>query len=203
VLTAGERSFAKLMPQLFTWFYWFVTLAILVSIAVISHRLVLLGQESIQPGLLPRWSKRESKFFLWMLLGVFSLLIVVFLVSGLVFMVVFSDVKAEKDFLLWPVLLSFIPFLYVLARFSLMFPGIALDRNVGLKWSWRATENNGWRITLVVFGVPWILSFVFDLLSRDGATAVEVVVLTFLATVTMVFEIAALSLAYRELAGGE
>ena len=80
-----------------------------------------------------------------------------------------------------------------------MHPATAVDRNVDLKWAWRLTKSQGWRLFIVVAILPWIISELVALLYRGDATAVETVVLTFIGTALFAVEIAALSLSYREL----
>jgi hypothetical protein len=96
------------------------------------------------------------------------------------------------------VLVAKIPALYLFARLCLVFPATAVDRRVNLKWAWRLTENNGWRLVLIVAVLPWIISQVVSVLYRSGASAIETVALSFLGTVLFAVEVAALSLSYRE-----
>ena len=92
-----------------------------------------------------------------------------------------------------------IPALYLIARLSLVFPATAIDRPASLKWAWRTSRGNGWRLVVVITVLPWLLSHLVGLLYRDEATAAEIVVLTVLGTALFALEIAALSIAYREL----
>jgi hypothetical protein len=106
----------------------------------------------------------------------------------------------------WSPVLEFLaslPALYLVARLSLVFPATAIDRHVGLRWAWRMSRGNGWRLVVVVTVLPWLVSHLVGLLYRDEATAAEIVLLTVIGTALFALEIAALSVAYRELVRNE
>ena len=99
--------------------------------------------------------------------------------------------------------LASLPALYLVARLSLVFPATAIDRPASLRWAWRTSRGNGWRLVVVVTVLPWLVSHLVGLLYRDEATAAEVVLLTVTGTALFALEIAALSVAYRELVRNE
>jgi len=88
---------------------------------------------------------------------------------------------------------------WFVARVSLMLPAIAIDRKPDLSAAWRASRRNGWRLAIVVGLLPWCLQILVDLLYRDGASTIEFALLVVLGTLTIVFEVVALSLSYWEL----
>lgn len=89
---------------------------------------------------------------------------------------------------------------YVAGRLSLALPAQALSRPVSLAWAWRASRGNGWRLAIVVALWPWLLNGAVEMLYRQDATFAEWALLAMLAVVLVVFQVSALSLAYRELA---
>src|SRR5712671_2333716 len=95
---------------------------------------------------------------------------------------VWSPATAKRDTVWYDGmrLASRIPASYVLARLCLVFPATAIDRPVNLKWAWRLTERNGWRLVVVVAVLPWIISYLVELLYRGDPSVFETVILTFL-----------------------
>ena len=94
-----------------------------------------------------------------------------------------------------------IPATYYLARCSLVFPATAVDMKVGLQWSWRISQGNGWRLGIIVGALPWGLSTINAIFLRDGASSLKLVALALVSYLLMTIEIAALSLAFKELSG--
>ncbi len=168
--------------------------------AVTCHRLVLLDAASVASRSVPRWSWRETRFFYW-LVGIWLIcwgagIAAMTLILNLAIMAMgppsdgwFSEAQY----------LASVPACYLFARLSPIFPATAIDRTVDLKWAWKLTQGNGWRLFLVVAVLPWLISAVVGLLYRGNATAVETVILTSLGSALFAVEIAALSLSYREL----
>ena len=99
----------------------------------------------------------------------------------------------------WSVYAGQLLALCIVSRLFLVFPATAVDRRVNLKWAWRLSKNNGWRLAIIVAGLPWVLSNLVWLLYRENETVFEDVIITFMGSAIIVFEVAALSLSYREL----
>lgn len=168
--------------------------------AVTCHRLVLMGSaERFKPfSAIPGY--RELRFVGW--------LIAIYVIKALLAALTWKIVQDAGGRLVaggggladWGKQLVSIPSLYVLARLSLTLPATAIDRRGGLLWSWARTRGNGWRIFVVVGLFPWFMDTVLDLVSREGATVVEQVVLFIMACVVIAIEVVALSLTYRDLA---
>lgn len=170
--------------------------------AVTCHRLVLLEPRRVRGIQSPRWSARESRFLFW----VVTLWMIYLAVWWLGMVVVANAWPRDSNMMGWTKVIESVatlPALYVVARLSLVFPATAIDRFAGLKWAWRTSRGNGWRLVVVVTVLPWLVSRLVGLLVRDEATAAEIVVLTVLGTAVFALEIAALSVAYRELVKNE
>lgn len=181
--------------------YWGVFAALFTLFAVACHRLVLLDSRPLRRVPPPSWTRREGRFFLFVL-GLWIVYLVVWWVVMAVAANVWPRVSGDMSTASLKVieLAGKLPALYVIARLSLVFPATAIDRNASLRWAWRLSRGNGWRLVVVVTVLPWLLFYLFGLLYRDEPTMVETVVLIILGTALFAFEIAALSVAYRELA---
>ena len=181
--------------------YWGVFAAFFTLFAVTCHRLVLLPSGRVRGIQSPRWSARESRFLFWVIT-----LWIVYLVVWWVGMLVSANLLPNDQVAGWLKViesLASVPALYLIARLSLVFPATAIDQPAGLRWAWRASRGNGWRLVVVVTVLPWLVSHLVGLLYRDEATAAEIVLLTVFGTALFALEIAALSVAYRELVRNE
>ncbi|MCP4279262.1 MAG: hypothetical protein GY776_04525 [Alteromonas sp.] len=92
-----------------------------------------------------------------------------------------------------------LPLMYLVGRFSLIFPATAVDLRASLRWSWSATRNNGLNILCVVGLLPWLLYVLLSFVQRDNSTIVEQAIIALLTYVVTAIGIFALSLTYREL----
>ena len=180
------------------WALYAVYWLLFVLFAVTCHRLVLLDAAAVSFRSLPSWSWRETRFAL--LLGAVGVIcIVVMLGTVTFFMNVPGMATASRNGLEWIKYLAVIPAYYVFARMSLVLPATAVDRKVDLKWAWRSTKTNGWRLVLVVGVLPWVVSEAIGLIYRSEPTVFETLIVSLLTYTLMVVEIAALSLSYRQL----
>lgn len=173
-------------------------LAATVVFTVICHRLVLLAQgpDGDEAGRLSLG--RSLRFAGWVL------------VVGLVYVVMAAPLSA--------VLARFLPGefdaggltsaafmaifllpLYVIARILLVLPGTAIDQQVNLRWSWNRTRGNGWRLVGTVLLLPKALSAFTDSLMTGDSPLALVLLASAAETMLYVFEVTALSLAFREL----
>lgn len=195
------------LSGLTNWLLYLVYGALFSWFAVACHRLVLIGPAP--PEL--RWSQRQLRFFGW-LAGVYliyvaiSLLLTVVLGTLAANTIDFGASTASRGplgWFWWAQLLASIAATYFLARLSLVFPAVAVDHRVHLRWSWERSKHNGWRLAVVVGLLPWVLSLVLAVLYREGASVPELALLVLLGVLVFVMEIAAFSLSYRALSGKE
>ena len=188
------------LSSLSTWLLTFVWCALFVLFAVTCHRLVLLDPRSISAQLRPHWSWRETRFFVWLVIVYILVAGALLVASALMLNIVQWTIKPlPENQMGWPMYAAALPALYIFARLCLVFPATAVDRRVTLRWAWRLSERNGWRLFLVVAVLPWFLSYLVTLLYRDNASVIETVAITAIGVAVLAFEIAALSLSYREL----
>ena len=99
----------------------------------------------------------------------------------------------------WSMYLAYVPLLYLLARCSTLLPAVAL----GHEWSpgnaWRQTRDNGWRLVLVVFLLPWSLKAGIDWIYAATENKLLVGVLAVFTSLITALSVIGLSLSYREL----
>ncbi len=203
-LTLSWYYAASYLPEMSNWALYVLYGALFVLFAVTCHRLVLLDPQTVASRITPRWSRRETRFFLWMI-GVWLIFVVITFALTTAILNVWLQWASEPDPALfgWTVFLAKLPAFYLLARFCLVFPATAVDRNVDLKWAWRLSANNGWRLFLLVAVLPWVISYAVGLLYRAEASVVETILLQFIACAFFTVEVAAISLSYRELTRNE
>jgi hypothetical protein len=168
---------------------------------VTCHRLILVDSCDRYQFFKGRPGYRELKFLGWM---VAIYLMVAFLQAP--FVITASAILGESaltgqgEIAGWVKEMASIPALYVLARFSLIFPATALDNIVTMRWAWQRTKGNGWRIFLVVGLFPWLIERVTGALLRHGASAVEWALVVIFAYIGLAVGIISLSFTYREFA---
>jgi hypothetical protein len=205
-LSLASQYFSRDVPTFATWLLVALSVVVFCLFAVICHRLVLLDPTSEARSMTPRWSYRETRFFLLMI-AVWFIGVAVLLIVSTVLMNVpdtwLNSLPGPGRRRSWISFVAVLPVLYVVARLSLIFPATAVDRRVNLLWSWRLTQNNGWRLFLVVAVLPWAVSQAVDLFHRSDATALETLALALIGSATFAVEVAALSLSYRELTKDE
>ena len=176
--------------------------------AVTTHRLVLLGPDSVPTWGLRKITRREV-LFLFHALVFIVVLTAMFYVMKRTPTVVLSIISQlfEPEYLLenyyvYMILTAIIEVfwvcvsLFAINRFTLIFPGIAIDQGVTFPLSWKLTKNHQIPLlmTLIVFplilGTPGIL-----IRTIPGST----VVVSLLDTLMYVFVVAVLSISYREI----
>jgi hypothetical protein len=190
---------------LLSWMLYGVYSAVCAWTAVICHRLVLLGPADAGAFAGPAGPRRLLVFlaavvgiafaYLAVMLAGISVLAVV---SGTAYIPAGQSRPKPADFQ-WAVWLAQIGALYVSARLALTLPAIATDRGFSFGQAWIHSRGNGWRLAIVVFGLPWFASNLAGFLSRDGATAVEIAALLVLGIVLLAVAVVALSLSFYDL----
>jgi hypothetical protein len=198
------------IPTWLSWGLYLLYLVLFIMLAVTCHRLVLLNLSEIHTFTALRWTRRENRFLFWLIFGGLVALSVQ-LITGTIVSKIVENIGTIMTNFFYPKEIPIFVFEYVinlaakmsadylLARVCVLLPAIAVDKKVNLKWAWKLTENNSWRLVLIVSVLPWILSHFIGLIYRDNATMIETILLTVLSFAFMVFEIVAISLSYYEL----
>jgi hypothetical protein len=146
--------------------------------AITTHRVMLLGPESISEWGLPKWTWRETRFVFYMI-GIVLAVIPIMILAIIPFIGVFIALFLAG---------------WLMSRFSLVFPGIAVDHEASFGESWVMTEKHQLLMFLVVLVFPVLLAIPTYLVERAVPFyMLSAVVSTFL----IVFEVTALSLAYK------
>ena len=155
-------------------------------LAITTHRIILLGPESV-----PEWGvyiprKREFHFVLYSI-GMGLCMI------PLGFLALIPTVG-------W--VIAVIAIIYMMARLSLVFPAIATDQSWSFPDSWKATRNHQALMLIVVAIFPFAISIPEQLLRHLPYMGLLV---NLLSAFTMVFVVAALSVAFKIITenGGE
>jgi hypothetical protein len=180
----------------------FLYAVVFTPFAVTCHRLMLMGDESIPRFGITLWTAREARFFGWLLAGwVLSFLVTVLgiMILGAILANLF---EIPRDWWQWLIIGFQILGTYVLARVTLMLPAIALDIRPTLAQTWHLSDGNGWRLAIVLGGLPWLLRAFQTVLASDEVSLVAIVLSSLLFCSLLVVEIAAVSLSYRYLTMG-
>jgi hypothetical protein len=164
--------------------------------AVTCHRLILVENQVAAFRLSVR--TRELKFVGWLFV-VYAIYYAISLAPLTVLMnsPIADDLVESPDSFYYAQILFSVPAMYILARLCLVFPATAIDKRLGLRWSWLRTRDNGWRIVIVIGIYPWIISTAIWLISREDATLVEQVLTALMYYVGLALEVFALSLTYK------
>jgi hypothetical protein len=188
------------VPTWAGWVLYGVYWALFGLFAVTTHRLVLLDPAAVAARMVPRWSGRETRFFLRIVaVGVVFAAVTWATLAVSISALMWFQKPPDSETFEWMAFGARLPAIYFFGRFCLVFPATAVDRETGFKWAWRLSQGNGWRLFILVGVLPWIVSYAVGLLYREHATVPETIVLTVVGIALFAVEIAAISLSYREL----
>lgn len=158
-------------------------------IAITTHRIILLGPNSI-----PEWGvyifRKREFYFVLHLIGLGILMILIGLIIILLSLLIPTSTTAFIAALVIYLLVS----LYIVSRLSLVFPAIATDQNWSFFDSWKATRNHQFSMIMVVAIFPFIISIPEIILSY--LPYMETLV-SLLSAITTVLTVAALSVAFQ------
>jgi hypothetical protein len=190
------------------WAQMFVQTALYILFAITCHRLALIGDEGVPNYGLRTWTPREWRYLGWSVVIMMIWMLYFFVISSMIASKLISEVEAGtrvesvESFgpLVW---LAGVPILYIFTRLSVLYPAIALDQQPTAQWVWRLTADNGWRLTIVVGLLPWVLYFLAGLLLRENATLVENIIVELIGFILLAVEVVALSFSYKHLAKSE
>ncbi|MCP3891994.1 MAG: hypothetical protein GY702_24460 [Desulfobulbaceae bacterium] len=159
-------------------------------IAVATHRLVLLGTEAVSIIGIFRWGKRELKFALYVLL----LDLAVRFLGGLVFFAGFE--MGPRGFMrVFLILVGIVAI--VASRFSLVFPGIAIDEQAPFGDSWEMSKGYSILMLCVVGVAPIVL--MYPVLAIEAQEHNLTILSNPARSIILVLVIAFLSCAYNEI----
>lgn len=182
------------------WMFFVMYLGAISLFSVICHRLVLIDPQTISSASIFRFGRREIRFLYWVI--TLSLTLMAIAAPGVIlaYFAIKYAIGAQGNLGMYvAMLVGAIPAFYITSRLSVIFPAIATDKEFSFKWVWRLTADNGWRLAIIVAGLPVVLVTILNLLARDQASFIEAVVFSFIGSVLTAVEVVAISLAYREL----
>lgn len=192
-----------------------VVLMAITNFAVHCHRLILLPSYQIPAIGIGGWSKRELRFFIWLMLGFLGYVVgsMAFGVFGAAISILWG--KFDLLFGKWfshSLNISMLPMAYILGRFSPIFPAVAVDLEPALKTTWAFTRGNGLRLAFLIWIIPTIFydvgfdeltDYTFGILSQQVSNSWGVHILQSveyaLYFLAYSIEIAILSLCFKEL----
>ncbi len=197
---ASMAMFLSKPPLLLSWIF-LLALALGSSFfAITCHRLILIGSAYRFQSFKAMPGYRELRFLGWgIVIYTMTAILEIPFVALLKTLAGTSAMTDEGKFVGWVKDIGSIPALYVFSRLCLVFPAMAIDDSVSLRWSWEKTRGNGWRIFAVVGLFPWLIEKMIGLLSRNMATAVEQTILYILFYIGLALGVIALSFTYKEL----
>ena len=172
--------------------------------AITCHRLALMGDDSVPAYGMLTWTLREWRYMGWLVVLTLVCMLISYVINSFYVSRMISEIEAGappesfQTFSRWNYLV-YIPVLYVFSRLSVLYPAIALDQPIEARWAWQSTARNGWRMTLIVGILPWLLFYGVALLFRENATFVEYLVLKIIGFFLLAVEVVALSFSYKHL----
>lgn len=162
-----------------------------VAIAVRTHRHILLGRDGDEAvSLLANY----LRFAVWGL--------VIAVIGGLLcfpIILAASFVPASVFFLIAFFIGAFLPAVYVMARLSLLLPDRAIGQATPLEVVWTWSDRNGWNLVGALYLMPFVLILAISGLTYKTPDYVRNVVAATTYVPMVVFQVALLSVAYRDL----
>ncbi len=197
------------IPEWLGWVRLLIYLVLSTLLAVTCHRLVLLNLKNVNSLTALNWSSTHTRFLAWLMAGflIIKMIIPMILANLIINLPIFGESHAANQFLKkefisrfnYVVLLIEVLAGYLFARVSILFPAVAVDKKVNLKWAWNLTKNNGWQLFLIVILSPCLINGLIINMYSDNPGFVEITFMTVFWSTLLVVEITAISLSYQEL----
>ncbi|MFT7651901.1 MAG: hypothetical protein ACI9ON_001569 [Limisphaerales bacterium] len=159
-----------------------ITLTMHTIVAVTTHRIIILGPDSVSTWGLTRWSMRETQFLLYLLSMGF----------GVVMLVSLGLILPQPVGIALAISIAIV----VVSCVSLVFPSIAVEQPLTFKAAWDLAQGNIFPLVVCVWLFPIAISLPVGALSMVAYTGPLVAILQLVANA---LTIAALSLAYTEI----
>lgn len=187
--------------QLVGWMVVSILWLVLYTIFAMScHRIPLLGVDSNPRFGIRMWTRRETRFF-WWLIGVYCLAVLVTLpLVWITKLLLGLDPKAMPPAEYY--YLYSLPMLYVLGRYIFVLPATAIDLTPTLASAWRQSRGNGWRLAVVLGVLPllrYIESITTEIFFGDSPWLIWEIALVPVYYTVLAIEVTGLSLSYRYL----
>ena len=175
--------------------------------AVTTHRLVLLGSDSVPTWGLRKITRREVFFFFHALIffaGLATLLYIMprTLAQVLPYLMLLNPEFFLENYYVYMIPVAIIGVFFICVgliatiRFTLVFPAIAIGQGVTFPLSWKLSKRHQIPLFITLIGFPLILGTPEILLNTVPGNTV---VVSMLGLLMNVFVVAALSISYREI----
>ncbi len=176
------------------------TLPLYALFAIVVHRVVLLGEDSLPNRWGIFWTERETRFLGW-LIGIWLLYFALSLPTAILGLV-FSKRMSGWNVAWVATILSYILVAYFQGRFSLVLPATAIDRRSNFRESWAMSRGKGMIIAMalvipamILIPIEWALYGAVD----DTFRPIADLVWMLLVLPIFAVEIAIISLAFDKL----
>ncbi len=185
-----------------TFLSWAITTPFYALFAVVVHRTVILGSQSLPNPLGIFWSMREMRFVGWTF-AIFLLSLLLGFVIGALSTLFAQLIRPSLVSMLLSSLLVlgiWLAVLYVYTRLSMVFPATAVDDATSFERAWQLTDRNGFRMIAVwILTVGPVLIVWLAVSYLMPASMLKTVVDVLLSFVNMFVGVCAASVIYRQL----
>ena len=190
--------------QMSVMFFLLAFCIVFLMMAVIGcHRIFLLGEHVVENQKIFHWTGNEIKYAGWwvlILLGTFLVSIAFGLLMSSLIAASAGSENTSQYFIVLAYSLISIPIYYIPSRWSLVLPAAAISNHgKSLSWSWDQSSGNGWRLTLMIAFLPFLMNLIFSLLPYFDSVLYDLIH-SLLWLIVGVIEVGLLSLSYRFLA---
>lgn len=169
-----------------------------VIVLVGCHQTFLLSDNEINKIEVIRWGANETKFIGWWL--AIGVIIMLLSIPFMFFLLPFLKEDANSSNYLIPLISVFA--YYFISRWSLVLPATAVeDADASLSYAWNLSDGNGWRLALLIGGVPFLTDNFLNLLPSFDSVF-YLLISNFIWLMVGLFEVGLLSLSYSYLKGG-
>lgn len=155
-VTLGRLFFPLDEDAVSSWIFLVLVIQTIVYtwFAVRVHRLILGVANPLQG--VASWKIRETRFFGWLMAGTVLLMIAGAILLGIVLGATAIVVEGDLADNVLVIMSTFalVPVAYLLARLAVLLPSVALDQKRNIIWAWALSKGNGWRLMLILFGLP-------------------------------------------------
>ena len=198
-ITIIELLVSQLPPNFLTALLTFaLTTPFHALFAIVCHRTVILGSDSLPNPYGMFWSDRELRFVGWTIALFVLTLLLVFSIGALAAALMLSTSSSIVSLVFAVVV--WLGFIYIYTRLSLLFPATAVDEQASFIRAWQLSENNGMRmiaVALITVGPIAALSIAFGHYMPAGTlTFIVAILLRFFFVLVAVCTV---SITYRQL----
>ena len=170
-------------------FYVLLLVAIYARLAVMIHRAIIMNEKSLSK--IFSWSMHDTKFMLWAM-GVSLTLM------GVLFLIIYPFISAgNSGALLLFILVFFVGLGIIFARISLIFPSVAIGKDISINESWQNSKGHVGSLFFLVVFLPYMINKLINKIP-DASLFLELI-LMLISVLIVIFEVTLLSHCYEAL----